>query len=178
MPTAHLDPRFSSPDAVAAPWESVVEGLADADLYWIVTVRRDGRPHVTPLLAVVLDEHAHFCTGPTEQKARNLAHDPHCSLLTGCADRSESVDIVVDGTAVRVTEEARLQRLADEWLRKYGEDWRFVVHDGGFRHGSESLRGEDPGIAHVFEIVPDDVFAFGRGATYSQTRWSLAEGSD
>jgi general stress protein 26 len=174
MPIGHLDPRFSSPGATAPSWESVLEDLAEADLYWIVTVRRDGRPHVTPLLAVVLDGVAHFCTGPTEQKAKNLEHNPRCSLLTGCADRRESVDIVVEGTAVRVTDEARLQRLADEWLRTYGEDWRFVVHDGGFRHGTDSLRGEDPGIAYVFEIVPSDVFAFGRGETYSQTRWNLA----
>ena len=174
MPTAHLDPRYSSPGAVAASWESVLRGLADADLYWIVTVREDGRPHVTPLLAVVLDEVAHFCTGPTEQKARNLAHNPHCSLLTGSASRSEGLDIVVEGTAVRVTEESRLERLADEWVRKFGEDWRFVVRDGGFVHGADSLRGEDPGIAYVFEIDASDVFAFGKGETYSQTRWSLA----
>jgi hypothetical protein len=174
MPTAHLDPRFSSPGAVATSWESVLQGLADADLYWIVTVRGDGRPHVTPLLAVVLDGVAHFCTGPTEQKARNLARDPHCSLLTGCARRSEGLDIVVEGTAVRVTEASRLQRLADEWVRTFGEDWRFVVRDGGFVHGAESLRGEDPGIVHVFAVEASDVLAFGKGETYSQTRWSLA----
>jgi hypothetical protein len=174
MPTAHLDPRFSSPGAVATSWESVLQGLADADLYWIITVRGDGRPHVTPLLAVVLDGVAHFCTGPTEQKARNLARDPHCSLLTGCARRREGLDIVVEGTAVRVTEASRLQRLADEWVRTFGEDWRFVVRDGGFVHGAESLRGEDPGIAHVFAVEASDVFAFGKGETYSQTRWTLA----
>jgi hypothetical protein len=174
MPTAHLDPRFSSPGAVATSWESVLQGLADADLYWIITVRGDGRPHVTPLLAVVLDGVAHFCTGPTEQKARNLARDPHCSLLTGCARRREGLDIVVEGTAVRVTEASRLQRLADEWVRTFGEDWRFVVRDGGFVHGAESLRGEDPGIVHVFAVEASDVLAFGKGETYSQTRWSLA----
>jgi general stress protein 26 len=174
MPTAHLDTRFSSPDAVAVSWESALSGLADADVYWIVTVRGDGRPHVTPLLAVVVHGVAHFCTGPTEQKAKNLTRDPHCSLLTGCASRREGLDIVVEGTAVRVTDEARLQRLADEWLRKYGEDWRFVVRDGAFGHAPDSLRGADPGIAHVFAIEASTVFAFGRGETYSQTRWSLA----
>jgi hypothetical protein len=129
---------------------------------------------VTPLLAVVLDGVAHCCTGPTEQNARNLAGNPHCSLLTGTASRSEGLDIVVEGTAVRVTEESRLQRLADEWVRTFGEDWRFVVRDGGFVHGSDALRGDDPGIAHVFAIEASDVFPFGKGETYSQTRWSLA----
>jgi hypothetical protein len=105
---------------------------------------------------------------------RRRPADADRSLLTGTASRSEGLDIVVEGTAVRVTEESRLQRLADEWVRTFGEDWRFVVRDRGFVHGSDSLRGEDPGIAHVFAIEASDVFAFGKGETYSQTRWSLA----
>jgi Pyridoxamine 5'-phosphate oxidase len=64
MPTAHLDPRFSSDGAEPPSWQTVRQGLADADLYWVITVRPDGRPHVTPLLAVVLDDLAYFCTGP------------------------------------------------------------------------------------------------------------------
>jgi hypothetical protein len=173
MPTAHLDPRFSSEGASPVPWEAVRQGLADAELYWVVTTRPDGRPHATPLLAVVLDDVLHFCTGPTEQKARNLATDPHCSLLVGNGRRLEGLDLVVEGTAARVVEETRLRRLADEWVRKYGEDWRFDVVDGAFRHAADSLRGDDPGEAHVFALVPSSVLAFGKGETYSQTRYAL-----
>ena len=63
--------------------------------------------------------------GPTEQKAKNLAADPHCSLLTGNGTRLEGLDLVVERTAVRVTDDALLRRPADEWVRKYGEDWRY-----------------------------------------------------
>lgn len=36
-------------------------------------MRADGRPHVTPLVAVWLDGAPHFSTGPAEQKAVNLS---------------------------------------------------------------------------------------------------------
>ena len=36
------------------------------------TVRADGRPHVTPLVAVWLDGALYFCTGEGEQKERNI----------------------------------------------------------------------------------------------------------
>jgi general stress protein 26 len=176
MPTAHLDSRFSTPGAAPAAWEEVQRGLGEADLFWVVTVRADGRPHVTPLLAVVLDDVLHFCTGPTEQKAKNLATNPHCSLLTGNGTRLEGLDLVVEGTAVRVTDESLLRRLADEWVRKYGQDWRFEVVDGAFVHADDSLRGDDPGSAHVFAVVPRSVFAFGKGEPYSQTRFTFPSG--
>jgi hypothetical protein len=175
MPTAHLDPRFSTRGAEPTPWETVRRGFAEAELYWVVTVREDGRPHVTPLLAVVLDDVPHFCTGPTEQKAKNLAANPHCSLMTGNGMRLEGLDLVAEGTAVRVTDDDLLRRLADEWVRKYGEDWRFEVVDGAFVHAADSLRGDDPGEAHIFAIVPSSVFAFGKGETYSQTRFTFPE---
>ena len=51
--------------------------LETAELFWISTVRTDGRPHVTPLPAVWLDDVLYFCTGPGEQKAVNLAANAH-----------------------------------------------------------------------------------------------------
>lgn len=75
-----------------------------------------------------------------------------------------------------MSDEALLQRLADEWVRKYGEEWRFEVVDGAFVHAEESLRGDDPGSAHVFAVVPGSVFAFGKGEPYSQTRFTFPGG--
>ncbi len=46
--------------------------LEASEIFWLSTVRRDGRPHVTPLPAMWLDGALHFCTGPEEQKAKNL----------------------------------------------------------------------------------------------------------
>src|SRR5215467_14345080 len=68
-PMATLDTRISDRGAVATEWQNARRILETAELFWISTVRADGRPHVTPLVAVWLDEAIHFCTGVTEQKA-------------------------------------------------------------------------------------------------------------
>lgn len=81
-PVAQLDERFSDPDAQPTPWGRVKTALEAAQLSWITTVRTDGRPHVTPLVAVWVDETLHFCTGPEEQKARNLASNPAVVVTT------------------------------------------------------------------------------------------------
>src|SRR6266571_4331587 len=54
-PVTTIDTRFSDPDAVTTPWEETRRVLEAAELFWIVTVRADGCPHATPLVAVWLD---------------------------------------------------------------------------------------------------------------------------
>ena len=72
-PTTELDPRYSSEGASPLPWAEGRRRIEEAGIFWIATVRPDGRPHVTPLISVWLDGAAYFCTGPQERKARNLA---------------------------------------------------------------------------------------------------------
>src|SRR5437879_12171547 len=112
VPAAELDARFSDPNASATPWERVEHTIDGAELFWISTVRSDGRPHVTPLPAVWVDDALYFCTGPMEQKAVNIAANPRCALTTGDNRWKEGLDIVVEGTARRVSGEGRLQQLA------------------------------------------------------------------
>jgi nitroimidazol reductase NimA-like FMN-containing flavoprotein (pyridoxamine 5'-phosphate oxidase superfamily) len=57
--------------------------LVEAQLYWIVTVRADGRPHAVPLVGVWADGAFAFCTGAEEQKMRNLDADPRVAVTTG-----------------------------------------------------------------------------------------------
>ena len=83
-PETTLDTRFSDPNAVATEWNETRRLLETAELFWLTTVRTDGRPHVTPLVAVWLKEHLHYCTGATEQKAVNLSRNPHVILTTSC----------------------------------------------------------------------------------------------
>jgi hypothetical protein len=93
------------------------------------------------------------------------------ALVLGSRESDSGLDVVVQGQAHRVTDELVLRRLADAYTDKYGPDWRFDVDDGAFRHATESLRGDDPGVAHVFEVKSTTAFGFGNGETYSQTRW-------
>src|SRR3954454_10587845 len=112
-PVAELEPQFSSSGAIPTPWAEANSQLDQAEVFWLTTVRPDGRPHVTPLLAVWLDEALYFCTGASERKAQNLAQNAHCVLTTGCNTLHEGLDLVVEGAAVQVRDTARLQRLAD-----------------------------------------------------------------
>ena len=45
-PIGELDTDFSSPGATATPWAEARKNLEDAEIFWLSTVRPDGRPHV------------------------------------------------------------------------------------------------------------------------------------
>ncbi len=162
-PTAELHPGFSSEGATPTPWAEAREHLKEADIYWVATVRPDGRPHVTPVVAVWLDDSMFFSTGRGERKARNLARNPHCIVMTGRNTLSQDLDLVLEGDAALVKDQARLQRVADTFASRYGAPFRFTVHDGAF-HG-------EGGEAIVYEVKPTVAFGFGRGRAFSQTRW-------
>jgi general stress protein 26 len=161
-PATKLDARFSDPGAKPTSWDDTRRILETAQLFWIATARRDGRPHVTPLVAVWLDDAIYFCTGPAEQKAVNLRRNRHVTLSTGCNDWQRGVDVVVEGEAVRVTDHALLERLVGAWAGKWDGQWQYKVRDGAFDQ-------QGGGTALVFSVTPKQVFAFSKG-TFGQTR--------
>jgi general stress protein 26 len=165
MRTPELDVRFSAPDARAVPWDEARRVLEDAQLAWITSVRPDGRPHVTPLVTVWLDDAVHFCTGPDEQKARNLIANPNVVITTGCNTWDDGLDVVVEGEAVRVVDRAMLERLAAAWATKWDGSWVYTAVDGGFAHD-----GGAHGPVQVYAVRAAKVLAFGKG-TFSQTRY-------
>ncbi len=160
-PATTLDQRFSEPGAVATGWEETRRVLETAELFWISTVRADGRPHVTPLVAVWLDGALHFSTGAGEQKAVNLRGNPHVILTTGSNDWDQGLDVVVEGDAVQVTDEDLLGRLAGAWAAKWDGRWHYQVRGGSFQH-------EEGGAALVFSVRPAKILAFAKG-TFSHT---------
>jgi len=164
-PVATLDERYSDPAASATPWSEGRDRLERAKIYWITTIRPEGRPHVTPLIAVWLDGSLFFCTGEREQKFRNLAANAHCSLITGKNTYDEGLDLVIEGQAVRVLDEAKLTRIADAYRAKYGRDWSWDVRDAAFHSATGT-------VAVVFEVAPVTGYGFGKG-TSSQTRWAF-----
>lgn len=66
--------------------------LEEAQVFWISTVRPDGRPHVTPCAAVWREGILYFDTGATQQKAINLrsalATQPTGSESCQCGPRA------------------------------------------------------------------------------------------
>jgi nitroimidazol reductase NimA-like FMN-containing flavoprotein (pyridoxamine 5'-phosphate oxidase superfamily) len=107
------------------PWSAGLEQVIAADTFWLSTVRPDGRPHVTPLIAVWHGEAIWFSTGPEERKAKNLAENPSCVLTTGRSDLVEgALDVALEGEAEQVTVDAELDPIAVAFAAKYGtETW-------------------------------------------------------
>ena len=161
-PQTELDTRYSVAEATATDWETARDVFAGSGLYWLVSVRADGRPHTTPGTGVWDGDAAYFTTGPEEQKARNLAANPHCSLIAGANHYDQGLEVVVEGVATRVTDQTRLGEIAAAYDTKYGGDWHFDVVDGGFAHHA--------GVAHVFEVAPVTAYGFGKDVA-SHTRW-------
>jgi len=161
-PTPELDARFSAPGAGATPWSVTAEALQRAELYWLTTVRANGRPHVTPLIAIADGETVYFCTGLEEQKARNLELNDRVATTTGNNSWATGLDVIVEGTATRLEDHAGLERLADAYESKYGSDWRWEVADGMFKSGDNE--------AAVFRIEPSKVLAFAKDP-HAQTRY-------
>ncbi|MEW1724350.1 pyridoxamine 5'-phosphate oxidase family protein [Streptomyces sp. NPDC093109] len=165
-PRTELDPRYGDPAAEPLPWPRAVELLAGAEVFWLTTVRPEGRPHVTPLLALWWDGALYFCTGAGERKARNLAHSPEVVLTTGTNTLRGGCDLVIEGTAVRVADEGRLTALAGAWEAKYGPDWHVEVREGAFT-------GNGGNTALVFAVFPRTAFGFAKDP-YGQTRWRFS----
>jgi Pyridoxamine 5'-phosphate oxidase len=163
-PITRQDTRFGDETAGATPWADVRQVLETAELYWITTVRADGRPHVTPLVAVWHDEAFHFCTGLEEQKAVNIAHNPHVAVTTGTNTWQQGLDVVIEGEAVRVAGGDTLGPIADTYRAKYGSAWDFGHGDDAFQHAG--------GVAAVFRVVAAKVLAFGKDP-HSQTAFDF-----
>jgi general stress protein 26 len=162
IPVTTLDQRFSDPDAAATEWDRTRRVLAEAELFWVTTVRADGRPHMTPLVAIWADGALHFCTGGSEQKAVNLRGNRHVILSTGCNTWDQGLDVVVEGDAVQVTDDDVLRRLATAWAAKWHGQWQYQVRDGFFYDAGST----DPVL--VFAVTPAKVLAFAKG-TFSHT---------
>jgi nitroimidazol reductase NimA-like FMN-containing flavoprotein (pyridoxamine 5'-phosphate oxidase superfamily) len=161
-PIPQLDDRFSAPGAAPTPWAIAAQVLEHAELYWLTTVRGDGRPHVTPLIGLADDGAFSFCTGLEEQKARNLEHNRRVAITTGHNTWASGLDVVVEGTATRVTEHDELQRAAAAYGAKYGEDWHWDVGDGVLVSGDNKPA--------LFRVEPSKVLAFAKDP-HGQTRY-------
>lgn len=164
-PTVLLGP-FSSPGARATPWASASAVLAEAEVFWLSTVRPDGRPHVTPLLAAWSLGGMCFTTGAQERKARNLERNPHCVLTTG-THALTGTDVVVEGAASTVDGRAERAEAAADLERKYGA--HLTSPEGAwFRLGAAVVAGD----VRLYRIEPAVGFAFGKLPVSSQTRYT------
>lgn len=151
------------------PWELAVQHLAEAGLFWQVTQRADGHPHIRPVFAVETDGVLCSTTSGSARKTSLLEQDPHCSL----AASTDGMDLVYEGVAVPVHEADRLERIAAAYQRKYS--WPVsVTRDGAF-DASFGAPAAGPPPYRVYAFEPITVWGFGTDDRYAtrSTRWDF-----
>jgi general stress protein 26 len=164
LPVTTFDEQYGDPAATASSWEETCAVLEAAELFWISSVRTDGRPHVTPVVAVCAEGAIWFSTGAVEQKFANMRANPHVVLTTGCNTWDRGMDVVVEGDAVQVTDDTVLQRIAEAFAAKWDGRWQFSARDGAFRDPDDGS-----GEAMVFAVTPVKVFAHAKGDPFGAT---------
>ena len=90
---------------------------------WLSTVSPDGHPHLAGVGALWVDGIFYLSSGPGTQKSRNLAANPSCALSMAIP----GLDLVVEGRAAKVTDQATLERLAQRYV---AQGWPARASDG------------------------------------------------
>jgi hypothetical protein len=130
---------------------------------WLSTMRPDGRPHAAGVGAVWLDGRFYVVSGPGTQKSRNLAENPNCVISLSLPD----IDLVVEATAARVTDDATLQRLA----KTYNEQgWPVRAEEGAFT-AEYSAPSAGPPPWYLYEMTPTVAFGVASADPHGAMRW-------
>ena len=112
------------------------EFLAGEPNLILATIRKDGRPQLSPVWFVWRDGAFFISTTKATAKWRNLLRNPGCS---GIIDNPNGKYIYVTGTAELTTEEPSLP-IAREIIHKYKTDEEFGPYmDGVYERGNRGI---------------------------------------
>jgi pyridoxine/pyridoxamine 5'-phosphate oxidase len=100
------------------PWSWARERLAKARNYFLATTCPDGRPHLTVVWGLFLDDQFVFSTGRESRKGKNLAHNPRCSVAP---DNGEEA-VLLEGTVRELADAALRTQWVAEYKAKYDID--------------------------------------------------------
>jgi len=133
--------------------------------FWLSTRDADGRPHLTAIGAYWIDGKYYFSGGPRSRKIRNIEGDARCAIGVAV----HGYDVALEGRAVRVVDDARLQRVAQVFA---DDGWAPTVADGGFTH-EFSAPSAGPPPWYVYEFTPENVYAVMTEEPGGATRWTF-----
>ena len=99
------------------PWSYVQEQMNAARNYWVCTVRPDGRPHVTPVWGVWIDDVLYIEGSLETRRAQNLRANPAVAVHL----ESGTDVVIIEGEAREVPkpDSALGQRLSEKYRDKY-----------------------------------------------------------
>ena len=151
----------------AIPWSRAEEALAAVEgediTHFLATVRPDGRPHVAGVGALWVDGRFYLVSGAGTRKSRNLAARPDCVISV----KLPGLDLVVEGSATKVTDATTLQRLAERYA---AQGWPATVKDGAFT-APYSAPSAGPPPWDLYEFTPQTAFGVAGAEPYGATRW-------
>jgi nitroimidazol reductase NimA-like FMN-containing flavoprotein (pyridoxamine 5'-phosphate oxidase superfamily) len=147
-----------------AELEQLVAGAGQST--WLATAGPGGRPHLTGVGAVWLDGRFYLVSGAGTRKSRNLAQNPDCAVSVSLP----GIDLVVEGTAARVTDDATLHRVADRYR---AQGWEPTVEDGAFT-APYSAPSAGPPPWDLYEITPTTAYGVATAEPHGATRWRFA----
>jgi hypothetical protein len=158
-------------------WETVLSGLdaafggtaeqneANDSISWLTSINLDGSPHCTPVGAAWEGGAFWFQTGKATRKARNLGRDPRCTMARSLRE----FDLVVEGTAARVTDPEWVARLAQHWANR---GWPAEPDDSGTAITAPyNAQSTGPGPWHIYRMELTSAFAVQKVEPGSATRW-------
>jgi nitroimidazol reductase NimA-like FMN-containing flavoprotein (pyridoxamine 5'-phosphate oxidase superfamily) len=165
METKNLDIYGHEP----IPWSRVEKQLGGSDrhdTYWLATTSPDGRPHVAGVGAIWSGGQIYVVSGPGTRKSRNMTANPHCVLSVSLPD----IDLVVEGTAAKVTDARRLERIA----KLYADGgWPAEARDGAF-FAPYSAPSAGPAPWDLYEVTPVSATGVASAEPHGATRWTFA----
>jgi len=134
---------------------------------WLTTVDPDGAPHTAGVGALWVDDAYWFQTGPGTRKARNLAHDPRCSIAVATQD----FDLVVEGSATPVTDPETVAAMAARWAEG---GWPARPDETGRAITAEfSAPSAGPPPWTVYRLTPVTATAVSTVDPGGATRWTF-----
>jgi hypothetical protein len=131
--------------------------------HFLGTCRPDGTPHAAGIGAQWLAGDLYFTSSPAARKARDLAVNPLCTISV----RLPGIDLVLDGTAARVTDPETLEQVAAGY-RAGG--WPAQV-DGDALTAPFNAPSAGPPPWQVYRFTFHTVVGVATTEPYGATRW-------
>ena len=161
--TKNLDIYGNAP----LPWSRPHDLLASVIFFgrpaFLGTTRPDGRPHAAAIAPLWLNGDVYFTSGPATRKSRNLAANAACTISAQLA----TIDIVLEGEAVRVADGPTLERLAAR-CREGG--WPVQVEDDAFT-APYSAPSAGPPPWHLYRFTLHTAIGNATAEPHGATRW-------
>ena len=127
-----------------------------------------------PLIAVWIDGAFHFLVGEETRKGRNLAADARCALGTGNLT-SPSLDVIVEGRARPVSDEATVRRLVEAFG---GQNWPLEARGSDVYGPHGPTAGPPP--YRIYRLEATKIFGlpgmhgmFDTDESHKPTRWTF-----